>query len=344
MDTVDVKLEIPGQPILSIDEPSPEEKYNIPACKLTECDQLAADLTKCCHTSLSKVADVISEETQTEKDSSDVGTSTTCLVQCSTKSDVTTQTISCLAAVEPNYDKQDTVIQSSPYSVTALSEFTLHEGTDKTRLRRSSRIAAKKAKKASENEVLRKPSEDSTQTSHPCKSKSLDSKEINSNTKVPAEESNEFSENVESKETESADRAVEKEKNTPPVNSWTCAKQNCLTCSSLTSGSCSTQGTIYLITCLVDNCQATYIGETHRKLNERFTEHWRTCANPHFESYKMRAMGMHYASAHSGFKPKLQLEILEKMKGQKKRRERESQLILERKPSLNIYRPNLSLS
>ena len=331
---------------LDIDEPSTSLETGSKSSdyQSKDCEQLEIKVK--CHTAINKVSDVISRVTQTERKVSDVGTSTTSLVQNSTKCDVMTQTTVCLSAEKPGSVEHDTLIQ--PHVVTQLSERILHEGTDKPRLRRSSRIAAKNAEKSAEIRAPRESGGDSSQMSFPCKSQDLDSQNLNL-IKVLPEALKGSSEKDEKKKSESADKPEEEKskdstQKTYPVNSWSCAKQNCLTCSALTSGSCSTQGTIYLITCLVDNCQATYIGETHRKLNERFTEHWRTCANPHFESYKMRAMSMHYATAHSGARPELRLEILAKMKGQKKRRERESQLILERKPSLNIYRPNFSMN
>ena len=343
------KLEAQKQLKSDVDEPSPSLETGSKSSdyQSADCKQLETEV-KCCHTVLNKVADVISEVTQTERKMSDVGTSTTSLVQNSTKRDVMTQTTDHdgSSSEEPGYVKQDTVIQ--PHFVTQLSGGILHEGNDKPRLRRSSRIAAKNTEKSSEIRAPQGSDKESSQMPFLCESQVPDSQKLNL-IKVLPEALKVSSEKDEMKKSESTDKTEEVKRKdstqkTAPVNSWPCAKQNCLTCSALTSGSCSTQGTIYLITCLVNNCQATYIGETHRKLNERFTEHWRTCANPHFESYKMRAMSMHYATAHSGAKPELRLEILAKMKGQKKRRERESQLILERKPSLNIYRPNFSMN
>ena len=38
-----------------------------------------------------------------------------------------------------------------------------------------------------------------------------------------------------------------------------------------TAGDCNTKGVIYCVTC--DKCQAQYIGQTGRSLNERFSEH-----------------------------------------------------------------------
>ena len=327
-----------------VDEQSSETGSKPSACQSAACKQLETEV-KCCHTALNKVSDVISEVTQTERKMSDVGTSTTSLVQNSTKCDVMTQTPSCLTAEKPSSVEQDTVIE--PHIVSQLSPGGIPDGTDKPRLRRSSRIAAKNTEKSTEIRTPQESGGDSSQMPFPCESRVSDGQKLNS-IKVLPDALKVSSEKDEKKKSESTDKPEEEKRKdstqkTSPVNSWPCAKQNCLTCSALISGSCSTQGTIYLITCLVNNCQATYIGETHRKLNERFTEHWRTCANPHFESYKMRAMSMHYATAHSGARPELRLEILAKMKGQKKRRERESQLILERKPSLNIYRPNFSM-
>ena len=329
------------EPSVSLETGSKSSDY-----QSKDCEKLETKV-KCCHTALNEVSNVISEVTQTERKVSDVGTSTTSLVQNLTKCDVMTQTTNGSSAEKPGCVEQYTVIQ--PHVVTQLSEGILHEGNDKPRLRRSSRIAAKNAEKSAEIRAPQDSGGTFSQMSFPCKSQQvLDSQNFNL-IKVLPEALKGSSEKDEKKKSELADKPEEEKskdstQKTSPLNSWPCAKQNCLTCSALTSGSCSTQGTIYLITCLVDNCQATYIGETHRKLNERFTEHWRTCANPHFESYKMRAMSMHYATAHSGARPELRLEILAKMKGQKKRRERESQLILERKPSLNIYRPNFSMN
>ena len=121
-----------------------------------------------------------------------------------------------------------------------------------------------------------------------------------------------------------------------PPNSSPCARANCNTCTSLICGSCSTLNTIYLITCIIDDCNATYIGETYRTLHERFTEHWRTCASPLLDSYKNKALSNHYSAAHPGAKPELRLEILGQEKSTKKRKEKETSFILERKSSLNI--------
>ena len=60
------------------------------------------------------------------------------------------------------------------------------------------------------------------------------------------------------------------------------------------------------------------------------------CANPMVESYKNKALSMHFADIHPGADPRLTLEILGSEKSAKKRREKETKFILERKPSLNI--------
>ena len=217
---------------------------------------------------------------------------------------------------------------------------------EKPRLRRSSRIAAQKTNKDEETMLLTKgslkkeklslkfPSTKCKSSPSLSKSSKLLGKPV---AKVPPSESEKPGIDDLPKCSKTDDKNPENSPKVAAENPTTiCSKQMCLTCPALADGSCSTEGLIYLITCLVDRCNATYIGETHRKISERFSEHWRTCTNPHFESYKMRAMGIHYATVHPGAKPELKLEILETIRSQKKRRERESQLIIERKPSLNI--------
>lgn len=116
----------------------------------------------------------------------------------------------------------------------------------------------------------------------------------------------------------------------------TCVKRKCITCKSLTNGSCSTENTVYLITCTLDNCNATYIGQTHRKLRDRFTEHVRVCTNPDYKSYRNLAFSVHYSYLHPGEKPQLSVRILETVQNRERRRERESALIVEMRPSLNL--------
>ena len=113
-----------------------------------------------------------------------------------------------------------------------------------------------------------------------------------------------------------------------PCGSFRCGK-NCATCPYISDGltsytffstgetrtiksnlTCDTKSLIYLIQC--NRCNLQYIGETKRRLKDRFNEHRRTIDNPNTKS-KPTTAAEHFLSSPNHTANNMQLIPIEKM-------------------------------
>ena len=118
-----------------------------------------------------------------------------------------------------------------------------------------------------------------------------------------------------------------------PLDKPQCPELQCRACDCLIKGRCTDRNVVYEITCLL--CNQQYNGETGRPLGQRFSEHYRSAANPTAPSYIDKPLAKHYTTHHPGCTPNLSLEVLEHASSTNNRKIREARLISKNNPSMN---------
>ena len=114
-----------------------------------------------------------------------------------------------------------------------------------------------------------------------------------------------------------------------------CPQDNCRSCNAMEKGKCTSTNVVYCVTCLNNDCNESYIGETQRPLYNRFTEHYRNADNPTAPSYINTPMAKHYSGYHANKKPNLKLEIIDVGKSLVNRKIKEAKNIMKFNPSIN---------
>ena len=120
-----------------------------------------------------------------------------------------------------------------------------------------------------------------------------------------------------------------------PLDKQKCPNLNCRCCDALTAGNCTTPNVVYRLTCDIQGCSNTYIGETGRPLYERYNEHWRAANNPTCKSYENLSIAKHYTEQHQNISPNFRIDIIEKASSTKNRKIKEARHILTNKPEIN---------
>ena len=120
-----------------------------------------------------------------------------------------------------------------------------------------------------------------------------------------------------------------------PLDKQKCPNLKCRCCDALTAGNCTTPNVVYKLTCDIQGCSNTYIGETGRPLYERYDEHWRAANNPTCKSYENLSIAKHYTEHHQNTTPNFHLNIVERASSTKNRKIKEARHILKNKPEIN---------
>ena len=108
-------------------------------------------------------------------------------------------------------------------------------------------------------------------------------------------------------------------------------QNNCDICPKLSGTTCSTKGTVYLVTC--ELCNQRYCGETERSLHARLMEHRRAANNP--KSDPDNAVGQHYSRHHSNQRASLKFDLLDIQSKTVRRKIAEAVYILRESPEMN---------
>ena len=121
-----------------------------------------------------------------------------------------------------------------------------------------------------------------------------------------------------------------------------CNDTTCEVCALGADIHCKSRDVLYKITCGGQNSDSqpctgiSYIGETSRSVQERFSEHWRRMNHQKKAEQKKSFMYDHMIETHYGNVPPIKLEIVERFTNEPGvRQAAESVLIREQKPPLN---------